>query len=190
MPPSEAGETPAPARSSTVWRTPNSTPVARHCMPAKGPRADRESQVRGLPMSAMVEQGDHVVVPECGESIHDRFGRIAADLPDAVAVRSDRGTVTYAELDRHSDLIARRIINVSEGSKAPVGLLLGHDDRMVAGILGALKAGRPYLPLDPRSPQERLAGTLADSGPSALVCDPEWERVAWGLSPRGMPIVD
>ena len=87
-------------------------------------------------MRTIVERGDHVVVPERGESIHDHFGRIAADLPDAVAVRSDRGPVTYAELDRDSDLIARQIINVSQGSKAPVGLLLGHDDRMVAGILG------------------------------------------------------
>ncbi|MFI0982041.1 amino acid adenylation domain-containing protein [Streptomyces sp. NPDC021093] len=102
--------------------------------------------------------------------------------PDAIAVGCGAQRLTYAELDRRSDALARRLRELGVGPESRVAICVEPSVRLVAGILGILKSGGAYVPLDPRHPAERLAFTLADSGAVALVADPEHAVLADGIA--------
>ncbi|MEU6238057.1 amino acid adenylation domain-containing protein, partial [Kitasatospora sp. NPDC047058] len=93
--------------------------------------------------------------------------------PGAVAVTCGAERLSYAELDRRSDALARRLRELGVGPEDRVAICVEPSVRLVTGILGILKSGGAYVPLDPRHPADRLAYTLADSGAVALVADPE-----------------
>ncbi len=99
-------------------------------------------------------------------TLHGRFESVAAANAERVAVRTTAHEWTYAELDARADAAARVAASV-EGER--VALLFEHDAPMLAGILGALKAGRTYVPLDPAYPRERVAYILSDSGAAAIL---------------------
>ena len=90
------------------------------------------------------------------QSIADRFHQIVDRDPGHLAVQSYEGMLTYGELDRRANQIARAILESDDPDGEPVGLLFGHDGSMAAAILGVLKTGRPYVPLDPRYPRARF----------------------------------
>ena len=83
--------------------------------------------------------------------------------PDAVAVASDAGDLTYAELDGRASRLARRLAAAGVGPEVRVALLAQRSPAMIVGLLGILKAGGAYVPLDPSYPADRLAWMLADS---------------------------
>ncbi|RKR92251.1 amino acid adenylation domain-containing protein/thioester reductase-like protein [Micromonospora pisi] len=93
----------------------------------------------------------------------------AARTPDAPAVYGDGTVLTYRELDRWADRIARRLQVAGVGPEQPVGLALRAGPAGIAGLLGILRSGGAYLPLDPTHPPERLADLLADSGATVLL---------------------
>ena len=78
-------------------------------------------------------------------------------------------TMTYAELDARANRLARRLRARGAGPEALVGLLVERSMETVVGILGILKAGAAYLPLDPAYPDDRLAWMLEDSGARLVV---------------------
>jgi amino acid adenylation domain-containing protein len=102
-------------------------------------------------------------------SMHDLFMDQAAARPDAIAVSWEGGTMSYGELDRRSDAIARHLRRLGVATDARVALVVERSPEMVAALLGILKAGGGYLPLDPSYPRERLALLLADAAPAAVV---------------------
>lgn len=89
---------------------------------------------------------------------------------DRVAVAVGGNEITYGELDARANRLARYLRSCHDvGPDMLVGLFLERSIDMVVGILGALKAGAAYLPLDPAYPVERLQRTLEDARPSVLL---------------------
>ncbi|HEU0079980.1 MAG TPA: amino acid adenylation domain-containing protein, partial [Longimicrobiaceae bacterium] len=100
---------------------------------------------------------------------HELFRQQARRTPDAVAVRFGGTTLSYAELDARSDELERRLRRCRLETEARVGLCVERSPEMVVGVLGILKAGAAYVPLDPGYPRERLRLLLEDCGAAALV---------------------
>jgi len=111
------------------------------------------------------------VLPDVDRSLVDNFERQVARVPDRVAVADAARTLTYADLDREANRIARALLAVSPERGETVGLLLGHEAAMIAAIWGALKAGKIYVPLDPALPSGRIAHLLGDAQARAIVTD-------------------
>jgi amino acid adenylation domain-containing protein/non-ribosomal peptide synthase protein (TIGR01720 family) len=101
--------------------------------------------------------------------LHEIFQDQVARAPHATAVVCDVDALTYGELDVRANRLARALRERGVGPDAPVGLLVERSLDLVVGILGILKAGGGYVPLDPEHPRERIAHTLADSGARVLV---------------------
>ncbi|KAI0820534.1 hypothetical protein BC628DRAFT_1397011 [Trametes gibbosa] len=123
------------------------------------------------------------VEPSC---IHDIISRYARASPDAIAANHLGDTMTYRELDRASDRLARQLAlnGVCRGSRAC--LLVQRSLHMLVGILGILKAGAAYIPLDGGIVTDKtLSHILKDSGATAVVCTSAFaHRVS-----QGTPVV-
>jgi len=102
-------------------------------------------------------------------SLHALFERQAARAPDAVAVSCGDATLTYRELDEQANRLARYLCGHGVGPGAYVGLLLDRSLWTAVGILGILKTGAAYVPLDPAYPRERLDFMLRDAGIRVLL---------------------
>ncbi|MFP2933044.1 amino acid adenylation domain-containing protein, partial [Pyxidicoccus sp. 3LG] len=129
-------------------------------------------------------------------SVHQLFCAQAARTPDAIAVEAGEGTLTYRQLDERSNQLAHhlRTLGVTPGTR--VALCLERNLELPVGLLGILKAGAAFVPLDPSYPAERLQTMLAQTAVSVLVTqerladelpahvpllvclDSEWEQVA------------
>jgi amino acid adenylation domain-containing protein len=96
------------------------------------------------------------------ERTHELFEGWAARTPEAPALLSASGRLTYRELNRRANRIARRLRAAGAGPEVAVGLYVERSPEMIAGVLGILKAGAAYVPLDPAYPQERLALMMED----------------------------
>ncbi|WP_394829003.1 amino acid adenylation domain-containing protein [Pendulispora albinea] len=94
--------------------------------------------------------------------LHDLFAQRAAERPDAPAIRYERTTLTYRELDARANQLAHLLRARGVGPEVTVGLCIERSIEMVIAVLGILKAGGAYVPLDPSSPPERLAFILND----------------------------
>ncbi|MEO6086811.1 MAG: amino acid adenylation domain-containing protein [Umezawaea sp.] len=105
-------------------------------------------------------------------SLTELFRRVAAGQPDAAAVIDDGDTVDYGRLDALSDRLAARLARHDVRPGDLVGLLLERSADIPIGILGVLKAGAAYVPLDPAYPAERLRYVVADAGVRVVVGDP------------------
>ncbi|HSU82989.1 MAG TPA: amino acid adenylation domain-containing protein, partial [Thermoanaerobaculia bacterium] len=102
-------------------------------------------------------------------ALHKLFEEQAAARPNAVAVVWDGGALTYGELNRQAGRIARRLRRLGVGPESRVALYLERSPEMVAAVLGVLKAGGAYLPIDLSYPRERLELLLEDAAPAAVV---------------------
>lgn len=97
-------------------------------------------------------------------TVTGRFAAQAARTPDAPAVESDDGILSYADLDAASDALAARLIRAGTAPGDTVALLLPRSPAVVVAQLAVLKAGACWLPLDPAQPPERLARQTAEAG--------------------------
>jgi amino acid adenylation domain-containing protein len=97
------------------------------------------------------------------------FERVARKYPDQIAVTSGGQGITYHELNRRANVVARAILDQARDEKGPVALLLSHDFQAVVAIFGVLKTGRPYLPLTDSLTIEGIGAILGDAHPSLLI---------------------
>lgn len=111
------------------------------------------------------------------ETIAALFTRSVARFPEHVAVIGEDRTLTYRELDARADRIAHALRAAGLGRDTVVAVLLPRGPELVAAVLGILKAGDAYLPIDPDYPAERVRFMLDDSG-TPLVLTEQW-LVEW-----------
>jgi amino acid adenylation domain-containing protein len=103
------------------------------------------------------------------ETLIDMVERQVRERPDAPAVTDGRGTLTYAELDGRAEGAARLLAARGIGPEDVVGVAMPRSAAMVATVLGLLKLGAAWLPLDLKHPPERIGHLLADSRARLLV---------------------
>ncbi|MGP4002444.1 amino acid adenylation domain-containing protein, partial [Streptomyces sp. 8N706] len=120
-------------------------------------------------------------------TVHGRVAERAALLPDAVAVSCAGESLTYRELEESANRLARHLMGLGAGPGRLVALSVERGLQMVVGLLGILKSGAAYVPLDPAYPAERLAYMLEDSGAGLLVTH---RGLASGLPVAGVRVVD
>ncbi len=101
--------------------------------------------------------------------IHELILEQGKRTPGAIAVQFADQRLTYLELDERVEQVARVLAGLGVTPGTLVGLFLERSIDMLVGLLGVLKAGGAYLPLDPSFPSERLTFMLADSGATVLL---------------------
>lgn len=124
------------------------------------------------------------VLDKEGLGLVKTFEQIAYEYGNKAAVRTLTEEYTYQELNERANAVAEFILS-QEKTDAKVGLVFKHGAKMIAALLGALKAGAIFIPLDPTYPEERLSYMLKDSETDILIADQEnymlAEKLAAGI---------
>ena len=107
------------------------------------------------------------------ETLVDAFEASVDRNPDAVALIFDDQRLTYAELDRRANRVARYLVAAGVGPDRTVALALRRSMNLVVGMYGIIKAGGAYVPLDPDHPRERLAYIIGVADPVLVLTDAE-----------------
>ena len=115
---------------------------------------------------------------EIEQSIGTRFTRQVAKYPSRLAVKSEKHSWTYKDLDVAVNQVVQSILHLTSDSEERIALLFEHDAPMVAGMLGALRAGKTYVPLDPRHPKERLLQIMEHAQCAAVLTNDRNRAVA------------
>ena len=122
-----------------------------------------------------------VAVPD--ETIHGMIARVALASPDRTALCFEDETLTYGELDRRANQVAHLLLQRGVARDSLVGVCMSRSIDMIVAMLGVLKAGAGYLPLDASYPKERLELFVADSRATVVITSQEIaERLALGQS--------
>jgi len=142
----------------------------------EGAITNPEQRLADLPLLTSVERHqlllewnpvrDDYRVEKC---IHELFETQVERAPDAIAVVFEDRKLTYRELNRRANQVAHRLRKIGVAPDTLVGLFVERSLEMVVGMLGILKAGAAYLPLDPVYPKERLAFVLDDAQPKVVL---------------------
>ncbi|MBX8510359.1 amino acid adenylation domain-containing protein [Pseudomonas cichorii] len=107
------------------------------------------------------------------QTIHRLFEDQASVRGDELAVAFEGQRLSYSELNRKANRLAHHLIGLGVRPDDRVAICVERSARMVVGLLGILKAGAAYVPLDPDYPEQRIAYMLQDSTPSVLVSQKE-----------------
>ncbi|MFQ5684549.1 MAG: AMP-binding protein [Candidatus Binatia bacterium] len=121
------------------------------------------------------------------QSIPDRFEKMVRLYPDRLAVKTRDHQLTYDELNKAANRVAHAILEQRGKGNEPVALLFEHGASAIAAILGVLKAGKIYVPLDPSYPLTRLRYVLEDSQAAFIVTDKRHLSLAGELSKDMLP---
>ncbi|ORT56071.1 non-ribosomal peptide synthetase [Streptomyces sp. CB03238] len=111
--------------------------------------------------------------PDLWTPAHRLFEEQVRRRPDAVAVVHGAHSLTYRELNRRANRLARELVARGAGPERVVGVCLCRTPLLPVTLLAILKAGAAYLPLDPAYPVQRLGGMIEDAGMSLLVTERE-----------------
>ena len=101
------------------------------------------------------------------------FAQRAKESPNAIAVTMGAHSVSYAQLEAHANRLARYLRGRGVGRGSTVGVCLERSPTLVVALLGVMKSGGAYIPLDPGFPAERLQFMAEDAGLSAVLTDRE-----------------
>ncbi|NPC76705.1 non-ribosomal peptide synthase/polyketide synthase, partial [Pyxidicoccus fallax] len=118
--------------------------------------------------------------------LHQLFERQAALTPDAVALEFEGQCLTYAQLDARANQLAHHLRALGAGPESLVGVCLERSLEMVVALMGVLKSGAAYVPLDPAYPRERLAWMLEDAAAPVLLTQ---ERLRDVLPPHSARVL-
>ncbi|MEV8057108.1 amino acid adenylation domain-containing protein [Streptomyces antimycoticus] len=106
---------------------------------------------------------------DAATTVHQAFEEQVRRTPDAVALRYGGEELTYAELNTRANRVAHHLRGLGMGPEALVGVCLEPGIDLVPALLGVMKSGGTYLPLDPAQPTDRLAYMLADAGAGVIL---------------------
>ncbi len=101
--------------------------------------------------------------------VHQLVEEQAGRTPDAVAVEIEGETLTYGELDKKANRLANYLLSNGVGHGSLVGICVERSLDMMIGLLGIMKSGAAYVPVDPAYPAERVNAILEDSGVTTIV---------------------
>jgi amino acid adenylation domain-containing protein/non-ribosomal peptide synthase protein (TIGR01720 family) len=139
----------------------------------------------GLATQAAVPLAAPAAPDRAGEvTFVELFQRRVILAPHAPAVVCDGVKTSYADLNRDANRLARRLCACGVGPETPVGIMLDRSPLLATAILGVLKAGGWYVPLDTAYPPERSASMLGDAGVGVLITQ---ERHASVFAGAGLP---
>jgi len=119
----------------------------------------------------LVEWNDTAVETPAVEGFHELIETQATKTPDAIAVQFGDEQLTYSELNRRASQLANYLLKQGVEAGSLVGISVERSVEMLVALLGILKTGAAYLPLDPLFPRERLAYMMDDAGISVLVTE-------------------
>ena len=119
----------------------------------------------------LVEWNDTAADYPQDKLVHELFEEQAARAPEAVALVYEGAQLSYGELNERANRLAHHLRALGVGPDAIVGLCVERSFEMIVALLGVLKAGGAYLPIDPDYPKDRIAymidGRRAGAGPDA-----------------------
>ena len=124
--------------------------------------------------------------PSVDVTVQARFARVVAQWPEQVALASDELSLTYAELDARSDAVAAVLCDAGVEPGAYVALLMERSAEALIAVIGVLKAGAAYLPIDGSWPAERVLFALRDADVAAVIADTPSEVVGVEVPVFGM----
>jgi amino acid adenylation domain-containing protein len=132
---------------------------------------------------------------EIEQTITERFEKQVRKYPEKFAVITKECELTYSELNRAANRVARAILSqplLSHGAEPAekVALLFDHEPLMIVGILAALKAGKTYVPLDPHHPEDRLLRILQDADAKAIVTNGPNLSLALALANNRIEVIN
>ncbi|POR51579.1 non-ribosomal peptide synthase protein (TIGR01720 family)/amino acid adenylation domain-containing protein [Paraburkholderia eburnea] len=104
-------------------------------------------------------------------SLADSLVAQARRSPDAVALRCEQQSLTYAELERWSGALAAQLVARGVRAETRVGLCVERGVGMIAALIGVIRSGGAFVPLDPEYPQARLEQMIEDAGITRVVAD-------------------
>jgi len=140
--------------------------------------ADPNRPISRLPLLTAAERGRILAgsrgsaePPAPRTTLPELFEQNARRWPDKVAVVCEGKCLTYGELNARANQLARALRRRGVGPGALVGLCVERSLEMIVGILGVLKGGGAYVPIDPAYPKDRISFLLADSAAKLLLTD-------------------
>jgi amino acid adenylation domain-containing protein len=150
----------------------------------KGIVSDAEQHLSQLPLLSGAEQQQLLVQwndtarvwPE--QSCIELFERQARGTPEAVAVVFKQQELSYGELNRRANHLARELLDMGVGAEVLVGILGERSPEFLIAMLAVFKAGGAYVPLDPRHPQRRQRQVIEQSGLSLVLSTSEYAEAA------------
>ncbi|WP_197285129.1 AMP-binding protein, partial [Sciscionella sediminilitoris] len=155
--------------------------------------ADPEIRVDRVPVLDPAETRDLVqgrgvgrTVPE--SSWPELFQAQVDRSPDAVAVECEGTVWTYAELNARANQVARYVLGLGVCPGEVVGVMLPRSPVWVAAVLGVVKAGAAYCPIDAGLPVGRIEFMMADAGVSVVLDDPDLFDVVAGLPDENLDV--
>jgi amino acid adenylation domain-containing protein len=143
-----------------------------------------------VPPSAATTEFCPFSAEQAAGSIPDRFARQAALHANRTAVQTQRHSLTYRGLDQVTNRVARAILEQAGPGPGQVALLLAYDAELIIGLLGSLKAGKTYVPLDATFPPERSLYMLEDSQAQLILTDSAHHGLARDLAGSSLPVID
>lgn len=130
----------------------------------------------------------HFSKEDVEQSIPERFAKIVRLYPDHVAVKAGSQVVTYYQLNAMANCVARSIV-LQRGTDPEPGLLIEKGVEQIAAMLGILKAGKFFVPLDSLSPVERMSFIIQDSQVKLLIVDRQGASVTQRVAASGCPVI-
>jgi non-ribosomal peptide synthetase component F len=116
------------------------------------------------------------------ETLVERFERVAEQRGEGIAVVSGEERMSYEELNRRANGLGRKLRGLGVGRETRVGLCVERTAELIVGMMGIVKAGGTYVPLEVEHPEERLEQVMGDAGVELVVAGEGqrgglWERV-------------
>jgi len=127
---------------------------------------------------------------EIEQSIPERFEQQVTKYPDRLAVKTKNHELTYDELNRAANRMARAILEQCGERQEPVALLFEQGASLIVALLGVLKAGKFYVPLGPSYPHARLNFMLADSQAGVMATNSKNFTMCKALTQHGHQILN
>lgn len=157
------------------------TELNSHTSPLDKCQAFLAQQLSNAPSSFV-----HFDRADVEQPIHARFEQIVGRYPNNIAIATPKWSLTYDQLNRRANQIAQTLLSRLGPEPIQVGFTLPNDGQAIPTILGILKAGKSYVPLDPHFPKERLSYMAKDAQVSLLLTNDEEYALAAELGPKEM----